>query len=394
MHDEAQNSSPIGENNSEVKSFSELKEQNEELHNIAKEIMSRMGEVEQGTHKKFIHEVMEKYKDVQKKKDGKYSQDWASYNKVQSKEKLLLMNILDELLNYVEFPEDKKCVGRKPVDLKEKIFYTILQAYNLKSGRRCISDLEIARKLGYVNKTPHFNTVLNCLKDQSLTIYLKHLIEVSGIPLKQIESDFAVDASGFSTSEFGRWFDVRTGSNSDKRKYRKCHITCGVRTNIITAVNITKGTRSDSPEFPDLIKKTNRIYDIKEVSADKGYTSRENLQAVSNIGAIPFIPFKKNIKPNTRSKNVDIWRKMYMFFTHYPEEFDHHYHKRSNVETCFHMIKRKFNSHLRSRTETGQDNEVLAKCLCHNLCVLAQEAMELGIELDFKKCADIEVAHN
>ncbi len=390
MNREAQISSPVGENDSENKNFSELKKQEQELHKLAYSVMERIEKGGQGSYGNFAKKIKDSYEPFHNE-NRKYTQDWASYNKAQSREKLLLMGILTELLDYIEFPEDKKRVGRKSINLREKIFYVVLQSYNLKSGRRCISDLEISRRLKYVEKTPHFNTVLNCLKDQSLSVYLKHLIEVSGIPLKQIESDFAVDASGFSTTEFGRWFDVRTGSDSDKRKYRKCHLTCGVRTNIITAVNITKGFRSDSPEFPDLIKKTNRIFNVREISADKGYTSRKNLQAVSDIGAIPFIPFKSNITPNTKSKGCDIWRKMYYFFIHHPEAFYHHYHKRSNVETVFHMIKRKFNSHLRSKSETGQDNEILAKCLCHNLCVLAQESMELGIELDFKKCAEVDI---
>ena len=47
-----------------------------------------------------------------------------------------------------------------------------------------------------------------------------------------------------------------------------------------------------------------------------------------------------------------------------------------------------------SKTDVGQTNELLAKCLCHNLCVLIQEAFEIGIELDFKKCASYEIAHN
>ena len=147
-------------------------------------------------------------------------------------------------------------------------------------------------------------------------------------------------------------------------------------------------------EFEDLVRRTGKLYDVKEVSADKGYISRKNLEVVTDIGAIPFTPFKKNVQKGTMSKRSHIWKKMLMFFTEYPDEFGHHYHKRSNVETCFHMLKRKFGSHLRSRSETGKANGILAKCLCHNLCVLIQEALEIGIEIDFKKCAEIPISHN
>lgn len=371
----------------------ESQNENMEFHRYAGQILETMNDYGTDSHKRFVQQIFEKYKQLEASKTGKYGQDWQAYNEAQANEKLALMHILDELLDYIPFPE-RRGVGRKPVSIKDKIFYLVVQAYNIKSSRRCIGDLEIAKRLNFIEKAPHFNTVLKCMNDPTLIHYFKHIIQVSGIPLQNVETDFAVDSSGFSTSQFGRWFDVRTGDDNDKRKFVKAHITCGVRTNVITAINITKGSCADSPEFEGLVKNTSRIYDIKEVSADKAYTSRQNLQVVADLGGIPFIPFKSNIKSDTKSQGCFIWKKMYRFFTDYSEQFYHHYHKRSNSETCFHMIKRKFGSHLRSKSETGQTNEILAKCLCHNICVLIQEALEIGIDLDFKKCANIEIAHN
>ena len=59
------------------------------------------------------------------------------------------------------------------------------------------------------------------------------------------------------------------------------------------------------------------------------------------------------------------------------------YHKRSNVETTFSMIKAKFGDGLRSKTVTAQKNEVLCKVLAHNLCCVIQSIYELGIEPTF-----------
>jgi transposase len=59
------------------------------------------------------------------------------------------------------------------------------------------------------------------------------------------------------------------------------------------------------------------------------------------------------------------------------------YHKRSNVETTFSMIKRKFGERLRSKTDTAQINEVLCKILAHNLCCVIQSMYELNIDVDF-----------
>ena len=56
-----------------------------------------------------------------------------------------------------------------------------------------------------------------------------------------------------------------------------------------------------------------------------------------------------------------------------PTDFLERYHKRSNVETTFSMIKRKFGDSLRSKSDVAMTNEVLAKVLCHNLAVLIHE---------------------
>ena len=60
-----------------------------------------------------------------------------------------------------------------------------------------------------------------------------------------------------------------------------------------------------------------------------------------------------------------------------------HYHKRSNVETAFSMIKMKFGASVRAKTPVAQVNEVLCKILCHNICVLLQSIAELGLEPTF-----------
>jgi hypothetical protein len=47
------------------------------------------------------------------------------------------------------------------------------------------------------------------------------------------------------------------------------------------------------------------------------------------------------------------------------------------------MIKAKFGANVRAKTPVAQVNEVLCKILCHNICVLIQSMVELGIETTF-----------
>jgi hypothetical protein len=76
---------------------------------------------------------------------------------------------------------------------------------------------------------------------------------------------------------------------------------------------------------------------------------------------------------------------MFHYFKFRQQEFLDHYHRRSNVESTFSAIKRKFGPDVRSKTDAAMKNEVLCKMVAHNICVLIQEQHELGIEAEFWK---------
>ena len=81
---------------------------------------------------------------------------------------------------------------------------------------------------------------------------------------------------------------------------------------------------------------------------------------------------------------------MYHLFMFNRQEYMDHYHKRSNAESVFSMVKAKFGDAVRSKSETGQVNEVLCKILCHNMCVLIRATHELGIEPIFSAGSRVE----
>jgi len=318
---------------------------------------------------------------IQVEANKTYSQDWEAYNQAQTQEKLLFFELLSELTDIV--PKQKyKGNGRPPSDFGEMIFSICLKTYLDFSSRRVESDIKIAQQLGYIIHVPHFNTILKYLNNPKLREVLHHLITLSSLPLKQVEENFTVDSSGFSTSMFGRWVNARTGV-SEKRLFKKAHLFSGVKTNIITSVEVTDGFTHDSNVFLFLLMDTNLHFDMKEVSADAGYSSRYNMTLVSKCGAVPFIAFRKNTVGN--SKGSYIWSKMYKYFSENKEEFLQHYHRRSNAETVFSMIKRKQGSSLRTKNDIAQVNEIMCKCLVHNICVLIQEMFELGIKIDFEE---------
>lgn len=97
-------------------------------------------------------------------------------------------------------------------------------------------------------------------------------------------------------------------------------------------------------------------FTMAEVSADKAYSSFVNLECVEDAGGVPFIAFKSNARGENRP---GIWARMHAHFTLRRDDFLSHYHKRSNVESTFSMMKRKFVGAVRSKTEVAIRNEVL-----------------------------------
>lgn len=92
------------------------------------------------------------------------------------------------------------------------------------------------------------------------------------------------------------------------------------------------------------------------------------MQAVVDANAMPYIAFKANSTGTSKfRKQPALWKQMYHYYSYNTERFMQHYHKRSNVEITFSMIKAKFGDSLRSKTVRAQINELLCKILCHNI---------------------------
>jgi transposase len=311
----------------------------------------------------------------------KYTQNWRTYHPAQVKEKVKFQLLLAQLCKGVEDPVCE--YGRPRTPLSDVIFAAALKVYSTVSTRRFCSDLQDARDKGYISKAPSYNSVLDYFGYEALTLYLKQLVEVSSLPLKGMESDFAVDSSGFGTGNYSRWVGVKYGKDEDWRDWLKLHVMVGVRTHIITSVEISDRDAHDYAYFEPLVKQTAKNFKMREVSADKAYSGISNLRLVVDNNAQPFIPFKRCAKEKHWKDKTGLWTRLLHFFKYHEGEFYEHYHKRSNNETVFAMIKARFGERLRSKTRTAQVNELLLKVLCHNLCVIVHSVLEMGIEPTF-----------
>jgi len=304
---------------------------------------------------------------------------WSAYNRAQCEELSTAKVLLKNLVAGVEEPARAK-TGRKPIARKDAVFAATIKVYGTMSARRTDSAIRDCEEDGFLGRTLSFNSVLRTIDNADMTPVLQALVEQSASPLASVEQKFAVDATGFAKPSYVRWFDHKHGKDSRVQQWVKLHCNVGTVTNVITSATVTEGHVHDTTQFPALLEATAASgFKMQEVSADKAYLSHANLALVEAHGAVPYIP----LKSNSRGTGSPAMVRLGHAIAANEEDFLRHYHARSNVESTFSALKRKFGENLRSKNFDAQVNEVLLKCLCFNLSRLVFAIHTLGIEPKF-----------
>ncbi len=313
---------------------------------------------------------------------GQGSRDWSLYNLSQTKEKMMFLRILNDAVDSMAIPYDYDGTGRPPIPKSDMLKCCAIKVFNCFSSRRTMAELQLAYAYGYIGSVPHFNILSKYMRDSDMTCHLHALCDTLAYPMVGIEEIFAIDATGFSAPNKGKWVKIRMSRDyTGIRDWKKLHAVCGVNTLTITACKVTDGRRSDMKEFKPLVKQTAKRFRMREICADAGYLSRKNCTVAESVGAVPYIKPKKGSTPS--AMRHPSWRRMIRLWIENEETFREHYHKRSVVESAFSALKRKFSDSLRSKDCTAQTNEVLCKVVCHNAAVLVSSIFSAGLEVDF-----------
>ena len=154
-----------------------------------------------------------------------YKQVWPAYNLAQTIEKHRFQVLLHALCKNLQNQPPK--VGRPRTTLADVVFAAVFKVYSTVSTRRFSCDLKDAHAKGHVSKAIHYNSICAYLEWPALSATLQELIKLSCVPLRAVETDFAVDSTGFSTSRFVRWFDQKYGVTRPGHDWVKVHIIVG-----------------------------------------------------------------------------------------------------------------------------------------------------------------------
>ena len=247
-----------------------------------------------------------------------YKQDWPSYNLAQTHEKDHLQTLLAALCAGIPQPTQKPKSGHPFARLSDAIFGVVFKVYSLMSARRFASDMREAQRRGHVVKPLSYNCILEYMGYDDVTPILVDLIHQSSLPLRAVETTFAVDSSGFSTCRYTKWYDEKYGTNRQKADWVKAHLCVGTKTQVVTACVIDEKNSGDSPHFEALATTTAENFTIDEMSGDKAYLSNDNLELINALGGTAYIPFKSN---STVGGGAEIWRRMFHYFAMNREEY-------------------------------------------------------------------------
>lgn len=312
-----------------------------------------------------------------------YSQAWPAYDAAQQAEHPLFDPLLWSLLELV--PDSLRAPGqggRPPVSLRTQLLMAVKKVHLQESSRRVRGLLatQYAHGKGILGHVPNYAVPSRVFNRPETAQLLLRLIEESSYPLRDLldGGTVAVDSTGFCTTCRGSYC---TEKHDPTRRHCwiKAHLVVDVATHLVVGVKVTDDKGADCPQFVELLRGVaRRGLRPLIVVADKAYLSRENLAAAGALGIDPYIPFKVNSVGST--KGCRLWQVKFHQFHARSEEFDWHYHQRSNVEAAISAIKRKLGEPLLSHNSLARFNELLAKVLAYNLGVLVHEFYEHGID--------------
>lgn len=294
------------------------------------------------------------------------TRDWSAYNTSLCDEFRMFSSYLKELISTIDIQEQPVRRGRKSLPIDEVIFAAVTKVAHQLSSRRGQGVVD-AENIGKYN----FTSTIKFLENPDNSALLRELLHASAKPFVEIEDSFSIDSSGFNTRRYESSWCEEKWNVKRERKFVKCHIVVGNKSNVVTDAVITRSNVADTKMFDELLNTTAGQFHIKQFLADAGYLSNKNYEAVAKINAEPLIMFTK--KSGFKGKCV-AWQNAYFKLAQQPDEFFADYNKRYNVESAFSAIKDKYGETLKSIEFTAQINELYCKLIAYNISVLVKMA--------------------
>ena len=233
--------------------------------------------------------------------------------------------------------------GPKKFKLKHQLFALILmEAYKLSLRR-----VEALLKMFGIS-VPTYSALCKSRKKIPTIIWRNLMKATSGLQHETV----AIDATGFSRTNPSFHYIKRIDSKNHVKSFAKMSMLYDVQTHKVITLHTRVKPAHDMRDAKLLVGSCCKMQCLL---ADKGYDAESLHQYCFEHGIQTIIPKKKNV-------HRGFYRKKQM--KNFTEE---RYHKRSNIESGFSAIKRKYGGDVRGKSLIAVNSELSCKALAHNL---------------------------
>jgi transposase len=232
-----------------------------------------------------------------------------------------------------------------------------------------LADNQSLRAYLGLNKLPHYTTLIHFSKKLPSLILDKLLLAFKKI----IDSPkkVAMDATGISLDNASSHYCKRNGNDFKKRPFMKTTFIVDIESYIILLCKMRKKSRHDTKDAQPLIKKLAKHYKPDIIYADRGYDDNNIFRlCFEKLKAYPLILQRRLEVPKHRRKGE--YRKKTFDIFDYGE-----YLQRNKIETLNSMIKRRFNSNVKSHKDKLQRVEILTRVIAYNIDRLIRTGKEI-----------------
>jgi transposase len=297
---------------------------------------------------------------IEWKRHKKVTIPWATYDAHRLNECKRVIDLREA------FTELDQPVQRREFQLSQLTVLLLLKLMFDISYRTLASaakDLYIYQALG-MKRAPCYKTIQNTMQYLSEKV----LMGINQGLIPQVTSLGGLDSSGMKTHRRGAWIVLRFHTPQHRRDFKKIHLFVDLISKKILYCLVTTGMTSDARHVKKLLKGCQWTR-VDVILADGGYDTRECFNAITDVGATPGIPVRRNAIAKShgcysRRKAVLAQQHDYLLWKEQVQ-----YRMRCVVESIFSGLKRRFGEHLFSLKEQFRKVEMWLRTILWNVVI-------------------------
>lgn len=305
--------------------------------------------------------------------------DWSKYDIAQ-------INEINDMLEFIRdsidqavrelnietrYEKEKEKPGQPmvfPGDLAKAV---LMQQYFQVANRLAQGLVVLFEEKLRLTDTFSYKTVERAYGNRFVQEILRYLFIRMQKPVKDKEHNFSTDGTGAPTSmKYNYETEKHRKKQDDERKldmFEQLILTVGCRYQLIADFIMTENPHAnESPFLKEAVKRVSLLYDSIDVwSADAGFISRGNANAIGVTGAVPRIYPKKS--DTFKAKGFSAWKQMHYALIKDPQQWLRDYHQRSLSETVNSTYLRMFPKPLARIIRGRKYYEAFTRACVYNL---------------------------